>query len=255
MEDIKASADHIEATANERGYTFDRNTYWQDWVDAYDGAHPLADIGAAYGTNTIPALERARVVAMDIDTQHLEELRERTPPELRPHLETRYGKLPDDLHSAGASFSGILVSEVLHFLSPREVQQAFQELLRLLVPGGRLVLTAISFYNLNTETLGLVPELEAKFRADVDATAFPGWFPDFSVGKALIPEPYRVNIPDMIHFFSADQLRTLADRAGFGVELTRMATPTSYPPYAFCNKYNKEQVGLIARKPLRQNQV
>jgi hypothetical protein len=34
MEDIEASADHIEATANVRGYTFDLNTYWQDWVDA-----------------------------------------------------------------------------------------------------------------------------------------------------------------------------------------------------------------------------
>ena len=53
----------------------------------------------------------------------------------------------------------------------------------------------------------------------------------------------------MIHFFSADQLRTLAERAGFEVELARMATPKSYPPYAFCDKYNKEQVGLIARKP------
>ncbi|MDH3601527.1 MAG: class I SAM-dependent methyltransferase [Candidatus Tectomicrobia bacterium] len=255
MEDIKTPADNIEATANVRGYTFDLNTYWQDWVDAYDGVHHLADIGAAYGSNTIPALERARVVAMDIDTQHLEELHERTPTELRPHLETRYGKLPDGLNCAEASFSGILVSEVLHFLSPHEVQQAFQELLRLLVPGGRLVLTAISFYNLNTETQGLVPELQAKFRADVDATTFPGWFPDFSVGKSLIPEPYRAHVPDMIHFFSADQLCTLADRAGFDVELARMATPTSYPPYAFCNKYNKEQVGLIARKPRRQGQV
>ena len=251
MDDIESSADHIEATANVRGYTFDLNTYWQDWVDAYDGTHPLADIGAAYGTNTIPALERARVVAMDMDTQHLEVLRQRTPPELRPHLETRYGKLPDDLDCAEASFSSILVSEVLHFLSPREVPQAFEELFRLIVPGGKLVLTALSFYNLNTEMLGLVPELEAKFRADVDATAFPGWFPDYSMGKSLIPEPYRSNIPDLIHFFSADQLRTLADRAGFDVELARMATPTSYPLFAFCDKYNKEQLGLIARKPRR----
>jgi len=251
MDDIESSADHIEATANVRGYTFDLNTYWQDWVDAYDGTHPLADIGAAYGTNTIPALERARVVAMDMDTQHLEVLRQRTPPELRPHLETRYGKLPDDLDCAEASFSSILVSEVLHFLSPREVPQAFEELFRLIVPGGKLVLTALSFYNLNTEMLGLVPELEAKFRADVDATAFPGWFPDYSMGKSLIPEPYRSHIPDLIHFFSADQLRTLADRAGFDVELARMATPTSYPPFAFCDKYNKEQLGLIARKPRR----
>ena len=249
MGDIESSPDPIEATANVRGYTFDLNTYWQEWVEAYDGAHPLADIGAAYGTNTIPALERARVVAIDIDTQHLEMLRNRTPPVLQPRLETQYGKLPDDLDCKEASFSSILVSEVLHFLSPREVPLAFEQLLRLLVPGGRLVLTALSFYNLNMETLGLVPELEAKFRADVDATAFPGWFPDFSEGKAIIPEPYRSHIPDLIHFFSADQLRTLADRAGFEIEIARMATPASYPPFAFCDKYNKEQVGLIARKP------
>ena len=251
MADNASAAAHIEATAHVRGYTFDLNTYWQDWVDAYDGTHPLADIGAAYGTNTIPALARARVVAMDMDTQHLEVLRQRTPPALRPHLETRYGKLPEDLDGAEASFSSILVSEVLHFLSPREVPQAFEALLRLIVPRGTLVLTALSFYNLNTDMLGLVPELEAKFRADVDATAFPGWFPDYAMGKSLIPEPYRSHIPDLIHFFSADQLRTLADRAGFDVELARMATPTSYPPFAFCDKYNKEQVGLIARKPRR----
>ena len=249
MERQRGSANPLEATANTHGYTFGLNTYWQEWVNAYDGLHPLADIGAAYGTNTIPALERARVVAMDIEVRHLEGLRERTPARRLHHLETGYGRLPDGLDWAEASFSGILVSEVLHFLSPDEVPHALQELHRLLVPGGRLVLTAISFYNLNVEMLGLVQELEARFRDDVGATAFPGWFPDYSMGLALIPEAYRAHVPNVIHYFSATQLRTLATRAGFEVELARMATAPYYPPYALCPKYSQEQVGLIARKP------
>ena len=250
MEHQDAPANPMEATANVRGYTFGLNTYWQDWVEAYDGRHPLADIGAAYGVNTIPALEWTQVVAMDIATRHLDALRERVPARFLPRLETRYGRLPNEIDAANASFSGILVSEVLHFLSPAEISLAFQELYRLLTPGGKLVLTAISFYNLNTETLGIVPELEARFRDDVDATVFPGWFPDYSAGLALIPETYRANVPNVIHFFSDAQLRALAARAGFEVELARMAHAPYYPPYALCPKYNREQVGLIARKPL-----
>ena len=249
MDDRPPSATPMEAAADTSGYTFDRNTSWHAWVEAYDGVHPLADRGAAYGTNTTSALQRAPVVAIDMDIRHLDILRERTPPALRPPLETISGKLPDDLHHVEARFSSILVSEVLHFLSPHDVTQAFEALWRLLIPGGRLVLTALSLYNLNTDTLGLVPELAARCRADVDATAFPGWFPDFSAGKSIIPDPYRSHIPNWIHFFSAAQLHTLATRAGFEVELACMARPASYPPFAFCDQYAQEQVGLIAHKP------
>ena len=75
-------------------YTFDRNTSWHAWVEAYDGVHPLADRGAAYGTNTTSALQRAPVVAIDMDIRHLDILRERTPPALRPPLETISASYP-----------------------------------------------------------------------------------------------------------------------------------------------------------------
>ena len=55
MEQQNTLANPLEATANVKGYTFGLNTYWQDWVEAYDDSRPLADIGAAYGVNTIPA--------------------------------------------------------------------------------------------------------------------------------------------------------------------------------------------------------
>ena len=71
-----------------------------------------------------------------------------------------------------SSFSGILCSEIFHFLDHLEVIASVWELYRLLKPGGRVVLTCVSDETLAFQKAGLKKtkaEQQKKFPLKLDA--------------------------------------------------------------------------------------
>ncbi|HEY9793074.1 MAG TPA: class I SAM-dependent methyltransferase, partial [Candidatus Obscuribacterales bacterium] len=106
-----------------------------DWV---------LDIGAAYGVNTLAALEAgAKVVANDLDSRHLEILSSKVSPEHRDNLRTVCGAFPD-VDFNGQKFSAILACRVLHFFDGPTLERAAKTIFDLLLPGGTVYVRTIT---------------------------------------------------------------------------------------------------------------
>ncbi|WP_404939733.1 beta-ketoacyl synthase N-terminal-like domain-containing protein [Pseudomonas sp. JDS08PS003] len=100
----------------------------------------VMDMGCAYGVATVAALEQgARVLAVDIEEQHLTILANSVAPRLRGRLSTQAGALPD-LDFAANRFQAIHAARVLHFLAPEAFRQSIRKMAQWLAPGGRLFL-------------------------------------------------------------------------------------------------------------------
>jgi len=156
--------DHRVKTQNHKGYQmFYANLCVSEWVESffYDSnqkvQRPLLDVGCAYGINTLQAAKRgAKVVCVDMVQNHLDALlpavtsvvKNSCPQNIADNLDLRIqmGSLPFDIPQSPATdglYSGILVSEVLHFLSVDQVNHSLQTLWSLLAPGGIICISTI----------------------------------------------------------------------------------------------------------------
>ncbi|MCL9781790.1 methyltransferase domain-containing protein [Vibrio sp. S4M6] len=106
----------------------------------------VLDMGCAYGVASIAALERgARVLAVDIEQQHLSILSNLVEPKLQDRLELLCGKLPG-LNLPQNRFSAIHAARVLHFLSPDDFSASIRKMATWLKPGGKLFIVCDSPY-------------------------------------------------------------------------------------------------------------
>ncbi|MGY2288361.1 beta-ketoacyl synthase N-terminal-like domain-containing protein [Pseudomonas sp. SDO528_S397] len=100
----------------------------------------VMDMGCAYGVATVAALEQgARVLAVDIEEQHLSILAAGVAPALRDRLATQAGALPH-MDFAPGRFQAIHAARILHFLPPQAFRESIRKMAQWLAPGGRLFL-------------------------------------------------------------------------------------------------------------------
>ncbi len=171
---------------------------------------PLMDVGATYGIATLPALAAgAKVIACDLEQQHLDILRQSTPLADRDRLTTLKAAFPDQIQLADNSLAGILISNVLHFLDGPTLERGMQKCYQWLMPGGKLFVVTgtinLSFYKL------LKPMLEKNL---ANGKPWPGYF-DISQAK---PDEWQDLLPDHIHLLDQGMLTKLATAAGFTIE-------------------------------------
>jgi acyl transferase domain-containing protein len=146
----------------------------------------VMDMGCAYGVATVAALEQgARVLAVDIETQHLTILANSVAPHLRARLSTQAGALPD-MDFAPGRFQAIHAGRVLHFLPPQAFRQSIRKMAQWLAPGGRLFLICDTPYfphwaarvdeyerlnALGEEWPGYIADIAGYFRSRAQASA------------------------------------------------------------------------------------
>lgn len=194
------------------------------------------DIGCAYGVATLPALAAgARVLACDMETKHLEILRERVPEADRPRLRCQVATMPE-VSFPPASFGAILCARALHFLKGGDIGITVLRMYDWLVPGGRLFLVADSPYTGPWYTRAAEYE-----RRKAEGCPWPGFVEDY---RALLPKGVDpAGHPTFINPLDPDILRRVATAARFEVLEARWlagAMPKSSP---------RTHAGLIARKP------
>lgn len=117
--------EHAITTQNKKGFTYPLTPYGLDFV-AYSAQaqYPVLDIGAAFGIASIAALEAgAKVIAVDIEWQHLHSLQQNTPEKLQSRLLTKQGRFPD-IDFPKNSLSAIYISQVFPFLTGDEIEKA-----------------------------------------------------------------------------------------------------------------------------------
>jgi SAM-dependent methyltransferase len=233
-------------TLNGHGFMNTRvHAYMEAFIAfAKTSATPAADIGAAYGVATIPALEAgATVIAVDLDERHLEILRQRVPDHCLVRLRTIAASFPEDLLFDRGSTGAFLLSNVVHFLSPDRFQKAVQCMLYWLVAGGKVFLLAASPYL--GDCRSFVPEYEARKGG---GDPWPGY-----TTEVFKYAPSWKGAFSSVLFLDPDVLCRVFDQAGFVVEQAEFLARPDLP--AKTQLDGRESVGLIARKPLQSRIV
>jgi hypothetical protein len=136
------------------------------WAQSYDGNNPILDMGCAYGRNVHAAHDLLKdkqitiqnndeasqttfILACDCNEGHLAAVNKLN----LPGVKTAYARLPESFPpqvmldndvTTGTKVSGILMGEVLHFLSGEAIEQTLVAARDVLVPGGVLAITACS---------------------------------------------------------------------------------------------------------------
>ncbi len=199
---------------------------------------PLLDIGAAYGVATLPAIENgAELIACDLNEEHLQILQQATPEYLLSKLTLKYAAFPNDLDFPEKSLSGILISNVLHFLDGNTVEAGLQKCYQWLEPNGKLFLIVmtpyLSFYR------NFLPEYEKKAATGMQ---WPGIFDP----KIVSPKDWQDNLPKFVHLFETDTLRRAVEAANFTIETIQHFCYKNFPPEYYLD--GKEFISLVARK-------
>lgn len=217
------------------------NVISERWVEfsARCGA-PVLDIGAAYGVASLAALRAgAHVIANDLGEEHLKILESRAPLEDRARLRIKAGKFPRDLVFEHESLGAVLASNVLHFLTGRQLERGFRMIAGWLGPGGKLFVHASTPYQ--APFTAFVPEYDRRLAA---GEKWPGWMEKVS----RYSKHRKLSVmPASIHLLDDVVLRRVAESAGLQVEESFLYRRADLGHGLAMD--GRESVGLIARKP------
>lgn len=259
----------LKGTANETGFEMAMaSPLLGHFVAAYDGQHPLLDMGCAYGRNVYSALKllpkseedaRVKVIACDCAQEHLDAVDALQMSEIR----TVFGMLPSDLKEVQGiaaevgGFSGILVSEVLHFLTGDAIEESIKNFKDLLAPGGRLCIT---MFSPNANISGRDCPVGAHWRKIFNQRQESGYkWPGEDINlKALVRE-LQASLssddramscfPSYFHVVTAQQLKNALEAAGFQVLVAREDRHPGHAPHFHNNGHESTQLVAVKRMP------
>ncbi len=197
------------------------------------------DIGAAHGIATIPALYAgANLIANDSSQEHLNKLKQLTPPEFQHRLQLLPGRFPRDTKLKAETLDLAHASNVFHFLTGRQLEQAAAFLEHALRPGGKVFILAATPYMKTFEPF--IPTYESRVeRGD----PWPGWITnvrDYSTHRLLS------NLPKSIHLLDDKVLQRVFESTGFVTEQCWYLRRRDLPKSIALD--GRENVAYIARK-------
>ncbi len=203
------------------------------------GEAPVLDIGAAYGVASLAALRAgARVIASDIDPEHLRILESRAEPEDRQRLRLKAGRFPRDLAFDPESLGAVLASNVLHFLTGKQLETGLRLIAGWLGPGGKLFVHASTPYQ--APFAAFVPEYERRLASGL---RWPGWIE--KTGAWSRHRKLSV-MPASIHLLDDMVLRRAVQSVGLEVEESFLYRRADLGHGLAMD--GRESVGLVARK-------
>ena len=232
-EDKKFAVQGSRRTANIMGYEdTEINLILQKYLEFVPRAQGnLLDLGCAWGFAVLQvlALEKqtpflkphnGKIIAIDMDQRHLDQVAANTPPELVetinmhfPNLETQQCMKAFAPNSLGATYAGLL----LHYLNPDELTRGLKLLYDATAPGGRV------FASVNSAFISQSLLEDFQRRKQNPADPFPGWYPNLS--DSSVPEKVRKDMPrsicgveiSFLHVFDEETLARYFEKAGFRV--------------------------------------
>ncbi|HTJ53408.1 MAG TPA: chorismate lyase [Cyclobacteriaceae bacterium] len=231
------------STRNKKGFTYELTSFGKAFINfASKATKPVMDIGAAYGVATIPALETgARVIAVDIEEEHLIAIADSLDTPLRNRLITLKERFPDfDL--APESIGAVYMSQVLPFLSGEEIEQGAKSIYNWLAPGGEVFV--VSFTPYISHVSSYIPLYEERQRAGVK---WAGYIDDLS-RFSNDPNIYR-HLPNKIHHIGQEDLQRAFVDAGFVIREIRYFGEEEGALPEGIRMDGRERVGMIAYKP------
>ncbi len=201
---------------------------------------PVLDIGAAYGVASLAALRAgATVIANDLDEEHLRIIESRTGPHDRARLRLKPGKFPRGVAFDPESLGAVLASNVLHFLTGKQLETGIRMIAAWLRPGGKLFVHASTPYQ--APFAAFLPEYERRLRA---GEKWPGWIEKVS---AYSSHRKLSVMPASVHLLDDVVLRRVMEAAGLEVEEAMLYRRADLGHGLALD--GRECVGVIARRP------
>ncbi|MEO8472012.1 MAG: chorismate lyase [Chryseolinea sp.] len=230
-------------TKNRRGFTYTLTSFGKAFINAAAKApQTVMDIGAAYGVATLPALlTGAKVIAVDVEEEHLLSIANSVDMSLRNQLITLREKFPYfDLPSQ--SLSAVYISQVLPFLSGAEIEIGIQKIYDWLAPGGEAFVVTFTPYIEHVSSF--IPLYEERKRRGI---RWAGNIDDLSRFSSH-PHIFE-NLPNQIHHVDLDDLKWIFEKVGFIIKEARYFGEEEGSLPEGIRMDGRERVGLIAFKP------
>lgn len=232
----KLDASGTEIVLENYGHMYEVSTITKRFIEFASTARgPVLDVGCAYGINTIPCLaEGAEVIACDIEQAHLDELALRTPAQLSHLLTPICRRFPDEVDYPNGALGGILLSHVMGFLSPEEIQRCMEKMHRWLIPGGKIFVMGYTPYFKDNEAKIAIFERRLAKR-----TPWPGYI------TRIIERP---NLPFKFHSLHPNLLKSLFPADTFNIDFLDYIGHLETPIPEWLRLDGRENVGLIATR-------
>jgi SAM-dependent methyltransferase len=196
------------------------------------------DVGCGFGVATVPmAKEGRRIIACDLDSRHLEVLKNQLPLEKRSFVTFMPGHFPNEVEFPENYFDAINLSMVIHFLPFQTIEKALKKIFYNLKEGGKLFITTSSPYQ--RTLFSFIPDYEKKRGIE----EWPGFIPDIS---AYVPHRAHL-LPKENTVFCMHELSRLVSRFNFrGLEATSFSRE-GIPSDLYLD--GREYSGVICEKP------
>jgi hypothetical protein len=233
------------------------------WAQSFDGIHPIVDIGCAYGRNIQAAHNILKdkitvdnnntfILACDCNKGHLDAVKNLQ----LPGVETVYARLPENFPSQIVA-SGILMGEVLHFLSGEAIEKTLVSVRDTLVSGGVLAITACSpFMNFAPDERSGVCPINSIIQQLYEKNIKRRWPVGNGVNLQTLLTGRNLDgqgdvairrMPSYFHPFAAKDLkRALEETGGFRVISAEERWHPGYPPQYMHE--GKENTQILAVK-------
>jgi SAM-dependent methyltransferase len=229
-------------TLNGTGFMFEnRDAYAEEFIRVAGSiADTVLDLGCAYGVATIPALEAGgKVMASDMEQQHLDILLDKVPEALRPNLVCKAGQLPD-IDFEPEQFGAVLCSRVIHFLTGEQIDASIAKIYRWLKPGGKFFLVADTPYGIWRKA---IPSFEDGKRNGV---RWPGYIVGLHNFLATPEVQKPIEKPPFMNLMDVDLLTRICTEAGFRIERATFIDRVDFKGLGRMD--GRENVGALAIK-------
>ena len=129
---ISSFENHYIATLNQMGFMLTKvDPFVQKFVDYTINNKQKwhLDVGAAYGIATLQCIKGgARIIANDLDTEHLNVIQSQIAHEKLHNFKACAGDIRKDINFSKESIASVLFSRVLHFFNGQEIIDCLKKL-------------------------------------------------------------------------------------------------------------------------------
>ncbi|MGJ3502440.1 methyltransferase domain-containing protein, partial [Piscirickettsia salmonis] len=197
-------------THNKTGYIATRlDPFTKEFINyAGNCDKAVMEIGAGFGFASEGALKAgAYVICNDLEASHLDVLKNKY--KGNRDLNILPGNILTDIELEANSLEAILVSRVIHFFSPSEVNQFIAKIEKWLCKGGRIYAVVETPYLKNWQKF--IPTFHSRV---TEGCEWPGFIADpaeyETAGRA-------VSLPKFVHWFDEKTIRKPFEAHGFKV--------------------------------------
>lgn len=227
-------------TLNNKGFMFkDMHPAATEFIKfAKTAKKPVVDIGCAFGFYTYPALEAgADVIAVDACQEHLDILESNVPDSCKSHLQTICGNFPEEFDFKEGFISGILISQLLPFLTPEVIITSLNKCYHWLESNGYI------FIHSMTPHMPFYDGYYSTYKKKVKNNAkWPGILNPLDYSS----EEYKDALPSYLNLLDKKTLVRECESAGFKIVLAKYHFPPDSDQRYYRN--GKEFVSVVAQK-------